>query len=325
MGYLNVLSGNQPALTILSQRVQSTLAGARRPKTAKSYQAQFQLYLAFLAMLHITDLADLHVILAFMQLLADNNLTPATIANYVSAIKQSLLFYGISVTAFDNIKISLFLKSLTINRPLAIREQGIIDFALLSSISQACHHVDQPLMFRSIFLLAFFGFFRISNFAPVKIQDFDPTRHFARGDVFWADPGAHILLKWAKNLQTRDKFHIVQIPSLDNPLLCPVLALSTYFQQCRVDANAFQCVTQGKIRCALAIILTQLNIPLHFISFHSFRRSGATAAFNANVKLQNIQAHGGWRSSAVWAYLKNTKTASAAEAKSFQSIIPTTT
>ena len=80
-------------------------------------------------------------------------------------------------------------------------------------------------------------------------------------------------------------------------------------------------VTQGTIRQALACVLTHLQIPIHFYSFHSFRRSGATAAFSSNVQLQNIQVHGGWRSSAIWSCLKNTRTASSIVAKTFQSII----
>ena len=86
-----------------------------------------------------------------------------------------------------------------------------------------------------------------------------------------------------------------------------------------------QGVTQGNIRQALAKVLRHLQIPLYSLSFHSFRRSGASAAFNNDVQLQNIQAHGGWRSSAVWGYLKQTHTASSLVAKSFQKLISTPT
>ena len=50
--------------------------------------------------------------------------------------------------------------------------------------------------------------------------------------------------------------------------------------------------------------------------FHSLRRSGATLAFDNNVQLQDIMAHGLWRSSAVWCYLQSSSLA--------PSIIPTT-
>ena len=42
---------------------------------------------------------------------------------------------------------------------------------------------------------------------------------------------------------------------------------------------------------------------LAFFSFHSFRRSGATFAFNNDVTLQNIQRHGTWTSDCVWRYI----------------------
>ena len=207
----------------------NTLSQARRPRTAKAYQTQFELYMAFVCMLGLSDLNDLHTVLAFMQFLADNNLSVNTIANYVSATKQMLLFYNLDASAFDNIRVSLFIKSLTINRPLVVKTQGIIDIHTLRAISQACVILQHPLMFRSIFLLAFFSFLRISNFAPARLLDFDVTRHLARGDLIWAPPGAHIIIKWAKNLQTRDSINVIQIPRLGDKTICPVFSLQQYF------------------------------------------------------------------------------------------------
>ena len=38
-------------------------------------------------------------------------------------------------------------------------------------------------------------------------------------------------------------------------------------------------------------------------SFHAFRRSGATLAYNLDVDLEKIKRHGTWRSEAVNAYI----------------------
>ena len=58
-------------------------------------------------------------------------------------------------------------------------------------------------------------------------------------------------------------------------------------------------VTQGQIRSSLETVLTYLKLPPKFITFHSFRRSGVTLAFNNEVSLQNLKVHGGWRSDAI--------------------------
>ena len=54
------------------------------------------------------------------------------------------------------------------------------------------------------------------------------------------------------------------------------------------------------------------------MTFHSFRRSGATLAFNSNIPLQHIQSHGTWTSDAVWHYIAQDHNASDMVATAFQ-------
>ena len=157
---------------------------------------------------------------------------------------------------------------------------------------------------------------------------FDLGRYLTQGDIIWGTPGAHIIIKWAKALQTRGQFQVVQIPSLSNLLLCPVTALQLYQKQCPLHINkpmfCFRdksVVTQTHIRSALATVLQHLQLPPDQFTFHAIRRLGATLAFNNNVQLQNIQVHGGWRSSAVWSYLTSTQKAAGQVASTFQQII----
>ena len=46
-----------------------------------------------------------------------------------------------------------------------------------------------------------------------------------------------------------------------------------------------------------------LDLPVSSLTYHSLRRSGASAAFNNNVNFESIKAHGAWQSDAVWQYL----------------------
>ena len=53
-------------------------------------------------------------------------------------------------------------------------------------------------------------------------------------------------------------------------------------------------------RSVLKLAVTSMGLnPQHF-TFHSFRLSGASLAFNGNVAQDNIKEHGNWRSEAVW-------------------------
>ena len=53
-------------------------------------------------------------------------------------------------------------------------------------------------------------------------------------------------------------------------------------------------LTQSALRRRLATLLRMMNIPLVGFGFHTFRRSGASIAYDANVPLSTIKMHGAW-------------------------------
>ena len=65
----------------------------------------------------------------------------------------------------------------------------------LKDLIAACDAVTSPYTFKAIFLVAFFGFLRISNIAPHSVREFDTSRHLTRGDVQFKHPGMLITLK----------------------------------------------------------------------------------------------------------------------------------
>ena len=73
---------------------------------------------------------------------------------------------------------------------------------------------------------------------------------------------------------------------------------------------------------ALKKVLLHRNIPLKPHGFHTFRRSGATFAFDHNVALQDTMAHGLWRSAAIWTNLQNASQAASIIPQTFTSNIP---
>ena len=44
-------------------------------------------------------------------------------------------------------------------------------------------------------------------------------------------------------------------------------------------------------------------MPPTMYTFHSFRRSGATLAYNADISLEQIKRHGTWKSNSVNTYI----------------------
>ena len=69
--------------------------------------------------------------------------------------------------------------------------------------------------------------------------------------------------------------------------------------------SSFECVSCRNITSAF-LFRHQVNIVLHHISPHSFRRGGATFAFEAKVPSELIKAQGDWRSDCYLIYLEMT-------------------
>ena len=242
-------------------------------------------------------------------------------------------FYSMPSDSIHSEPVRRFLRSITINSPFAPTHRGIFDIRTLYLISVACDTLSDPLLFRAIFLTAFFAFLRMSSIAPHSKKAFDPSRYLLRKGVLFASPGAHLIIKWTKTLQDRKAHPIVQLPSINNMYLCPVRAIRALLSSRSLPPSAplfavshppYNQIIDTHIRDALKHILRHLSIPLLGHGFHTFRRSGATFCFNKNVALQNIMSHGLWRSSAVWSYLQNPSEAASIIPLTFSAHIPPT-
>ena len=77
-------------------------------------------------------------------------------------------------------------------------------------------------------------------------------------------------------------------------------------------------LTDNQVRAHFKLILKKLNLQDSNLTFHTFRRSGATYAFNSNVNLQHIQSHGTWMSECIWRYITLDLNTSSQVALAFQ-------
>ena len=276
---------------------------------------------------------SLHNILTFLEYLYQNHISPQVIKNYVSSLNSMARTYNIPAEDLSHVAVSHYLRSISINSTFRPTPRGIFEIRTLYHIShfQACDSLTDPLLFRAIFLTAFYAFLHMSNIAPHSLKAFDVTRHFLRQYLIFHHPGAHLLVKWTKTLQDNRSHHWVQLPKLENMYLCPVRALSALLSSRKLPPTAplfannvspFTQVIDTHVRDSLRKILTMLGIPPNGHGFHTFRRSGATVAFHHNASLQDIMAHGLWRSSAVWLYLQNSPQSLSTIPRTFTSAVP---
>ena len=284
----------------------SRIDNALRPRTAKAYLEKFKLYIALTSCCQIVlDHGD--SILAFLELLAQNGSRSHTLANYVSVLKHFFRLYDLDITGLMHRKIHLFVKSVSMNSKYFPRYKATFTIETLSKLVHACDKIMYGKVYKAVFLLSNFGFLRLSNIAPASSKSFDETRHFLRSDVIFGPPGAHIVLKWAKAMQSSHSHQIVQIPLLPLFPICPTSALKDLLAFVPASKNSplflipkpsgLVILTSPMISSILSSLLRSLHLNPSCYRFHSFRRSAVSWAADHNVPLQNLQAHGGWASS----------------------------
>ena len=196
---------------------------AYRPKTRRCYQLLFRNFIGFCICSDINpSKISLQEVLAYLEYLLENGVSCNMLSNNISALKANFIMYSLQYELMDQPQVHLFIKAIKINRPLAITTRNIMTIDTLKNLIAACDSLTSPFTFKAIFLIAFFGFLRISNIAP---HSFRESRHLTRGDIQFTPPGMLITLKWSKTMQSRDKSHVIALPSLWPSLLCPVHAL----------------------------------------------------------------------------------------------------
>ena len=113
-----------------------------------------------------------------------------------------------------------------------------LDIDLLQKIVNQCEKFSFLVVFKPLYLVAFFSFMRLSNLLPHSISTFDHTRQLAKGDVIFGQQGAVLVVIWSKTMQNRNEFATIPLPDLQHSSLCLVTALRTLLQAFPGDSNS---------------------------------------------------------------------------------------
>ena len=187
--YYTLFLGNR-RLKNLATKASSRLQGAFRPSTARACTTMFRTFMCFCVYLNLNvKNLDVDGILAFMECLHVNQVSVNMISNYLSDIRAKFVVLGLNPSALDHKKVKYYIRALKLNRPMSVTTHNIITLDMLLKIVHQCDLLYMGAVFKAVFLVAFFGFFRVSNLAPHSFMAFDFTRHLAGGDIFFASSG----------------------------------------------------------------------------------------------------------------------------------------
>ena len=293
--------------------------------------AMFRLYLAFMIFMDCNiSQVKIFDFLAFLECLNFNGVKASQMNNYVSAIKSYYVRFALSVSVFDSPQIAMYIKSLQKTAPFKVKIPNLVDINLLRALIAKCDCTYMGAIFKTVYLLGFFGFLRLSNLVPHSLNLHSHLKQLSKGDFFFINREAIILLKWTKTLRMHNQAKLLKIPIL-NYDLCPVRAIKNCLKLVPGGSNApiFQFnlfgkwipLTDTRVKKHLKNILSLLGLDPDFVTFHSFRRSGATFAFNHKVPLQDIQRHGTWTSDCVWRYVTDSADCGSQVASTFATLL----
>ena len=299
------------AKELLSAAVER-LTAALRPQTRIQYLRQFKVFMAFVIYTGAHLLNSRSTIITSPEFLARNALSYRVIMNYVSALKFHFCHYQIPTAVFEDYFVKRLLRGIQYSVPLVVRPWGLFSLPQIREIVRICDFFENPLTYRGAFLLAFYGLLRISNIAPASSKLFDPTKHLLCHDIKFSHLGVYITLKWAKNLQAPERTHVIKLPWVKDSIMCPVTMLQAIFVRFQPQPSDpvfilddYSILTQSDLRKRLSSCLHIMGLPLVGHGFHTFRRSGATLAYDANISLTAIKLHGVWNSDAIWSYISD--------------------
>ena len=259
--------------------------------------------------------AQLDPVEAYIVFLSRTFATVQSIKCYVSTIRFYHVLYQFAFPDVSCLQVQLLLKGLkkvllhTPKQALPITPPILLKIFSLLDLNSPFH-----VTLWSSYLLAFYLFARKYNLVPISHAAFNPRMHLQRRDILICDTGLIVTLKWSKTIQCAERILTIPVSAFPGSPLCPVWAFQ---RMCTMvpappEAPAIVLYTTGGW---VPIIHSQFTQMLRYFlqkagfnplvySGHSFRRGGATWAFQLGVPGELIQLHGDWKSDAYKQYIK---------------------
>ena len=172
-----------------------------RPATLRQYRRMWSDFIAFQVAAGLFPYqVNIHLLLAFLEFLHHNGISPSHLQNHLTAIRALHILHGLDTSAFRDERLALFVKATRLQAPFNPSISAHLDVTLLQRIIQQCDSMQFPVIFKPLWF--FFSFLRLSNVLPHSVASFDHTRQLARGDVILGDSGAVLVIKWSKKCRT---------------------------------------------------------------------------------------------------------------------------
>ncbi len=293
--------------------VRSTRLRAFAQGTHSNLRTQFRSYFGFCFYFERDPLpADIETVCGYAQFLS-RSMKPPSIRNYLSGVKMLHVFLGHEYTLTDDFHLHLTIRGIErIHQHVPQRAKPITPAILLAVGRRSGSFTSLQ---RSVFACGLFLFLtmaRTSSILPVSRRT--PTHQFlTRNRVNFSKEGIIVTLVHTKTIQFgKRRLHIPLLRT--DSRLCPVAAYSSSLVDLSQDFTpAFVYTQGGKVHWltkstfihSFRILLCRSGVQdVSAYTGHSFRRGGASWAFQAGMPGELIQVCGDWASDAYKQYLE---------------------
>ena len=241
-----------------------------------------------------------------------------SLCNYLSVLVHANLSLGYDKKFMSNYEVQLMKRASrrplgdNPNRKSPITINVLIGIYRLLDLSWRFHAAVWALL-----LVAFFSLLRKSNLLPATYQEVRNINspHLRRCNVHFNTQGVILSVYETKTIQFKQRLLTIPLPKIHNSILCPAQTLRNYLQMVPAPSNFPVFLIKDKTLVFLQPLLSShfarvaktlvsmLNLDTELYSPHSFRRGGATFAFQAGAHPLFIKCLEEWSSDAYLIYL----------------------
>ena len=278
---------------------------------------QFRSYLLFCVYFRRNPLpADLDTMCAYAQFLS-RSMQPATITNHLSGVRTLHSFVGCRYNFSEDFHLKLVMRGIPRIYPHVPHCAKPFTPSILLQFYRCMDHDNS--LHRTVWaccLTLFFTLARLGSILPASTKSRDFQRFLTRDRINFCAEGLVVTLLHTKTIQFGTRR--LHIPLLKlNSTLCPVLAYRNALHMIRASeflpAFVFQEKAKTRWLTKDLFISTFRTVASKFMEAdvssctgHSFRRGGASWAFQSGVPGELIQVMGDWASNAYKQYLEFT-------------------
>ncbi len=297
------------------QDVRRSRSHAFAKGTTSNLRTQFRSYFNYCVYFHREPLpADLNTICGFAQFLS-RSLKPQSIRNYLSGVKLLHILSGYEYVFSEDFHLRLTLRGISRLHPHVPKRAKPITPTILRMFYEKMDQNDSlHCTVYACSLLLFFTMARLGSVLPSTVASTPAKSHLTRDCINFSKEGMLVTFIHTKTIQFGLRRLHIPLVTLGS-LFCPVVAFKrslSFLKSSHVAAfvsrdeqgHYFPLTKSTFINTFRDVLLSAGQEDITGFTGHSFRRGGASWAFQSGMPGELIQVCGDWTSDAYTRYLE---------------------